>query len=93
MSIAGLSPAPFARNRSDGSIPASTSACALITVLRDIPDAAATADFPPGPNARAIDPATTRRCTSFKCGITVAKKSPNSSGSPARRHPSGPSLK
>jgi hypothetical protein len=37
----------------------------LITVLRLIPDAPATADFPPRPNISAAAPATTRRCNSF----------------------------
>ena len=50
MSVNGLSPPPGARSRTDGSIPATTSASALITVLRLIPDASATAVLPPRPN-------------------------------------------
>ena len=64
----GLSPPPGARSRADGSIPAATSASALITVLRLIPDAVATAVLPPRPSISAAAPATTRRCTSFRCG-------------------------
>lgn len=74
-----LVPAPGARSRSDGSMPAWTSFCALITVLRDRPDALATAVLPPRPSDSAIAPATTRRCTSFKCGITTEKNRSSSS--------------
>ena len=73
LSINGLSPPPGARRRTDGSIPAATSASALITVLRLIPDAVATAVLPPRPNISAAAPATTRRCTSFMCGKTTSK--------------------
>ena len=59
LSINGLSPPPGARNRSDGSIPAATSASALITVLRLIPDAVATAVLPPRPSISAAAPAHT----------------------------------
>ena len=41
--------------------------------LRDIPDASATHDLAPRPNICADAPATTRRCTSFKCGNTTTK--------------------
>src|ERR1700676_1624091 len=41
-----LSPPPGARRRTDGSMPAMTSPSALITVLRLIPDARATALLP-----------------------------------------------
>ena len=74
-----MSPPPTARWRSDGSIPASTSRSALITVLRLMPEASATADFPPRPRPTAIAPATTRRCTSFRCGNTVEKNRASSS--------------
>ena len=80
LSINGLSPPPGARNRSDGSIPATTSASALITVLRLIPDAAATAVLPPRPSISAAAPATTRRCTSFRCGKDTSKNRASASG-------------
>ena len=54
-------------------MPAATSDSALITVLRLIPEAFATAVLPPRPNISAIAPATTRRCTSFMCGRTTSK--------------------
>ncbi|CAN5606916.1 hypothetical protein BH24ACT4_BH24ACT4_13150 [soil metagenome] len=38
-----------------------------------MPDAAATAVFPPRPNISADAPATTRRCRSSMCGITLPK--------------------
>jgi len=52
---------------------------ALITVLRLIPVVSATADFPPRPSSKAIAPATTRRCSSFRCGRTVEKNRASSS--------------
>ena len=54
-------------------MPDATSDSALITVLRLIPDAFATAVLPPRPNISAVAPATTRRCTSFMCGRTTSK--------------------
>ena len=80
LSTSGLSPPPAARRRNDGSIPAATSASALITVLRLIPDAVATAVFPPRPSISAAAPATTRRCSSFMCGNTTAKNRASASG-------------
>ena len=46
LSTAGLSSTPGARSRSEGSIPASTSACILITVLSDGSNASVTALLP-----------------------------------------------
>ena len=60
-------------SRADGSIPAITSDSALITVLRLMPDATATADLPPRPSICDAAPATTRRCTSFRCGKDTSK--------------------
>ena len=54
-------------------MPAATSDSALITVLRLMPDAAATAVLPPRPSISDVAPATTRRCTSFMCGRTTSK--------------------
>ena len=59
MSVNGLSPPSGARSRS---VPTGTSAAALITVLRLIPDAVATAVLPPRPN---------RQMDSFRCAGTV----------------------
>ena len=73
MSSNDLSPPPGARSRTDGSIPVTTSPSALITVLRLIPDALATAVLPPRPSISAAAPATTRRCTSFMWGNTTSK--------------------
>lgn len=87
LSINGLSPPPTARRRAGGSIPAATSASALITVLRLIPDADATALLPPRPNISAAAPATTRRCTSSMWGSTTSKNRASASdvtSTPAR---------
>ena len=46
-------------------MPAFTSVSALITVLRLIPEATATAVLPPRPSISDIAPATTRRWTSL----------------------------
>ena len=73
MSSNDLSPPPGARSRADGSIPAATSPSALITVLRLIPDASATAVLPPRPSISAVAPATTRRWSSFMWGRTTSK--------------------
>lgn len=48
-------------------------------MLRDNPDADATLVLPPRPNSRATAPATTRRCNSFKCGITAENNRSSSS--------------
>jgi len=61
-----LSPPPTARNRVEGSMPAITSPSALITVLRLIPDATATAVLPPRPSISDIAPATIRRWSSLE---------------------------
>jgi hypothetical protein len=54
-------------------MPAATSPSALITVLRLMPDAVATAVLPPRPNISDVAPATTRRCSSFMWGKTTSK--------------------
>ena len=64
--LLGVRPAPGARTRSDGSIPASTARAPLCTVDKDKPDAPATALTPPWPNARAAAPPTIRRPRSFR---------------------------
>ena len=53
-SVSDLSPPPGARSRAEGSMPAATSASALITVLRLIPEAVATAVLPPRPSISAV---------------------------------------
>ena len=49
-------------------------------MLRDIADACATRDLPPRPSISADAPATTRRCTSFRCGNTTSKNRASPSG-------------
>lgn len=73
ISVSGLAPAPGSRRRDDGSMPASTSDCALITVLRLMPDAVATAVLPPWPSISDIAPATTRRWRSSRWDSATSK--------------------
>ena len=65
-------------------MPSLTSRSALITVLRLMPEASATALLPPRPSASDMAPATTRRCSSFRWGRTTSKN--RASSSPAGLH-------
>ena len=61
-------------------MPAETSRSALMTVLRLMPDAAATALLPPRPSIFEVAPATTLRWRSFRCGRTTSKNRASPSG-------------
>src|SRR5664280_1567071 len=80
VSVIGFTPAPGALTRSDGSMPASTSETALITVLRLMPAASATIDFVPGPHIPTAAPTTMRRWRSFRWGRTTSKNRASASG-------------